>query len=200
MLWIGAAGSLAIIIGGLWLLVLAFRQSVSWGLAALVIPLANVVFGFLYREVAGRALLTYLSGFALVGIVIANGGIEKEPLQGSKTVGWQEGWIEVLEVEVDLTTRLEVTNRSSTAVDIYLVTARGAEHYERLQDEAGWSEIERSQVLVRREGLKGTYTSTPLTLRSGEYALIIDNSDTVGYSTAEIGSTVTVDWSLAVEP
>ena len=61
-------GLYAIVLGGLWLLVKAFKQSVLWGLLSLFIPLANVVFGLKYWSEGGRPLLIHVGGFlAMIG-------------------------------------------------------------------------------------------------------------------------------------
>jgi hypothetical protein len=63
---IAAAGLLIAAIGGLWLLVRGFRQSIWWGLALLLIPLTPLVFLVVhFRKAIGPFLVMILGG--LVG-------------------------------------------------------------------------------------------------------------------------------------
>jgi len=54
------------VIGGLWLLVLAFQTSVLWGLAYLFIPFASLIFAITHWEEARGAFLTSLAGVAMI--------------------------------------------------------------------------------------------------------------------------------------
>lgn len=60
------AGVIVSIIGGLWLLIMAFQTSVLWGLACLFIPFVSLIFVFTHWEEAKPAFLTSLGGAALV--------------------------------------------------------------------------------------------------------------------------------------
>ncbi|HWW61807.1 MAG TPA: hypothetical protein VN181_10605 [Thermoanaerobaculia bacterium] len=58
------------IIGHFWLIALAFRESVLWGILCLFVPLATVAFAATNWQVAKKACLVYLSG---VGLVVVAG-------------------------------------------------------------------------------------------------------------------------------
>ena len=58
--------------GGLWLLVVAFRESPLWGLACLLMPLAAFVFLFTHYDRAARPFGVSLlgSGIAFIGSLV----------------------------------------------------------------------------------------------------------------------------------
>lgn len=49
--------------GGLWLLIVAFRKSVLWGLGCLFLPIVPIVFIAKYWEESKKAFLLWLAGF-----------------------------------------------------------------------------------------------------------------------------------------
>jgi hypothetical protein len=60
--------------GGLWLLIVAFRQSILWGLAYMFVPFAALVFIIVHWQEAKKPFLVLLLGLALmVGPVIKMG-------------------------------------------------------------------------------------------------------------------------------
>ena len=70
-----AAGAIASLVGGLWLLISAFGVSVLWGLCVLLLPGAQLVFTIIRWDEARRPFLTSLAGFVLVfGAIWAGGG------------------------------------------------------------------------------------------------------------------------------
>ena len=61
-----AVGGLILLVGGIWLLVLAFKESVLWGLGSLFIPFVAIIFAATHWEVAKNPFLLYLLGVVLV--------------------------------------------------------------------------------------------------------------------------------------
>lgn len=58
-------GLLLAIVGGLWLLVVAFRTSLIWGLVCFI-PLGSLVFVLLHLEESKAPFLTSLAGVAIM--------------------------------------------------------------------------------------------------------------------------------------
>lgn len=67
------AGGLTMVVGAIWLLVVAFKQSILWGLLSLFIPFAVLVFIFKYWDKAKQPFLIYLGGAVAIGIGMALG-------------------------------------------------------------------------------------------------------------------------------
>ncbi len=66
-------GIVIFVIGGLFFLVAAFRESIWWGLACLFIPIVSLFFLIVHWRVAGKPFLIQLLGFAdlAVGAIIS---------------------------------------------------------------------------------------------------------------------------------
>jgi len=64
-------GSLAACVGGLMLLIAAFRRSVLWGLAVLFVPLANLVYTVRHWAEAKKGFFVSLAGGALIVVGLA---------------------------------------------------------------------------------------------------------------------------------
>lgn len=64
--WVGILISA---VGGIWLLVVAFQESVLWGLGCLFIPIVSLVFVIMHWEKGGKPFLVSLGGgvIAVVG-------------------------------------------------------------------------------------------------------------------------------------
>ncbi|HEY2291813.1 MAG TPA: hypothetical protein VGM86_14025 [Thermoanaerobaculia bacterium] len=58
-------GYLLAIVGGLWLLVVAFRTSILWGLACFI-PFGGLIFALLHLEESKAPFLTALAGVAIM--------------------------------------------------------------------------------------------------------------------------------------
>lgn len=71
-----AIGGIVMLVGGIWILVKAFQESILWGLASLFIPIVGLVFVITHWQDAGKPFLIYLAGLAiyLVGVFGAAGG------------------------------------------------------------------------------------------------------------------------------
>ncbi len=63
-------GLLVATVGGIMVLVAAFRQSVVWGLVALFVPFGNLVFTILHWAEAKKGTLISLAGAAVAGIAV----------------------------------------------------------------------------------------------------------------------------------
>ena len=61
---VGVVGYAAIMIGGLWFLIAAFRESVWWGLGVLLIPFVELFYLFSYWEDAKKPF-----GIQILGII-----------------------------------------------------------------------------------------------------------------------------------
>ena len=58
-------GALLMIVGGIWLLVVAFKKSVWWGLGSLLIPFVSLIFVIMNWQVAKKPFLIQLAGVVL---------------------------------------------------------------------------------------------------------------------------------------
>ena len=55
-------------VGGIWLLVVAFKQSIAWGICSLLIPFVIIVFAIKYWQNAKTPFLIFIAGAVLWGI------------------------------------------------------------------------------------------------------------------------------------
>ncbi len=53
------------VIGGLWLLIVAFQTSILWGLGSLFVPFVSLIFVLLNWNVSKAPFITVVIGFAL---------------------------------------------------------------------------------------------------------------------------------------
>jgi hypothetical protein len=65
-------------VGGIWLLVVAFQESVLWGLGSLFIPLVGLAFVISHWDAAKRPFLVNIGGGLLIalGTVMSGSGHE----------------------------------------------------------------------------------------------------------------------------
>jgi hypothetical protein len=63
LLIIGAVISL---IGGVWLLIIAFKDNIWWGLGSLLVPLVSLIFVITHWEVSKRPFFVQLIGAAFI--------------------------------------------------------------------------------------------------------------------------------------
>jgi hypothetical protein len=61
----------AVLVGGIWLIVVAFRQSFLWGCGSLVLPLVGLFFVIKYWADAKKPFLIYMGGNALLYLSVA---------------------------------------------------------------------------------------------------------------------------------
>jgi hypothetical protein len=62
-------GGILSIVGGIWLLVVAFKESVWWGLGSFFIPFVGLVFAIMHWQVAKKPFLISLAGAVLLVVV-----------------------------------------------------------------------------------------------------------------------------------
>lgn len=62
---LAGVGSILLIVGGIWLLVMAFQTSIGWGLASLFIPFVILFFAAKFWPATSRPTYIWLGGFAL---------------------------------------------------------------------------------------------------------------------------------------
>jgi hypothetical protein len=67
--------------GGIWLLVIAFRASVWWGLGSIFVPFVSLIFVITHWEVAKRPFLVSVAGSILliVGAALGGAGFSSQP-------------------------------------------------------------------------------------------------------------------------
>ena len=80
MVFLGMAligiGYIIMLVGSIWVLVIAFQESVLWGVCALLIPFEILVFVVMNWEKAGKPFLISLAGIVpmVIGTMIAASG------------------------------------------------------------------------------------------------------------------------------
>lgn len=67
-------GWLVSIIGSIMLLIVAFKESVLWGLGCLFIPFVALVFIIMHWSISKRAFFIQLAGIALIFLAVILGG------------------------------------------------------------------------------------------------------------------------------
>ena len=69
-------GGLAAIVGGIWILVLAFQESLIWGLGCFFVPFVSLIFVIMNWDISKNAFFLNLGGgvLAVLGMVIGGGG------------------------------------------------------------------------------------------------------------------------------
>jgi len=65
-------GYLLSIVGWIWLLVVAFKKSVWWGLGSLLIPFVSLIFAIMNWQVAKKPFLIQLAGVVLCVVAYMN--------------------------------------------------------------------------------------------------------------------------------
>jgi hypothetical protein len=67
-----SVGTLISLVGGIWLVVLAFKEHVLWGLGSLFVPFVGLVFAIMFWSIAKKPFLIALGGSVLsvVGAVV----------------------------------------------------------------------------------------------------------------------------------
>lgn len=75
-----AVGSIAAAVGGIWLIVLAFRKSVAWGLLCLFISPVAIVFAIQNWAIAKRPFLIEIGGVVIliIGSVLMGMGLSAD--------------------------------------------------------------------------------------------------------------------------
>jgi hypothetical protein len=65
-------------VGGIWLIVVAFQESVLWGLGTLFIPLVGLAFVIAHWDAAKRPFLVNIGGGLLIALGAVMGGTGHE--------------------------------------------------------------------------------------------------------------------------
>lgn len=65
-------GYIVALVGGIWFLVVAFRESILWGLGCLLVPFVGIIFLIKHWDIAGKPFLIQLAGWVpiLIGVAI----------------------------------------------------------------------------------------------------------------------------------
>lgn len=61
-------GGIICLIGSIMFLIVAFKESILWGIACLIIPFAALVFLFMHWDRAGKPFLIYLAGIVPIAL------------------------------------------------------------------------------------------------------------------------------------
>lgn len=72
-------GFIIMLVGGIWLLIEAFKESVLWGLGCLFIPIVSLIFVILHWDKAGKPFLIQIVGLILFAI---GGGLSHRRVGG----------------------------------------------------------------------------------------------------------------------
>ena len=67
-----AVGMVVSLIGGIWFLVVAFQESILWGLGCLFVPFVSLIFLIMHWDRAGKPFLIQMAGVVpmLVGMMM----------------------------------------------------------------------------------------------------------------------------------
>lgn len=68
-------GLVIAIVGGVWILVLAFQKNIWWGLGCLFVPFVSLIFAIMHWDIAAKPFLISLGGGILYGIGMGMGGM-----------------------------------------------------------------------------------------------------------------------------
>ncbi len=65
-------------VGGIWLLIVAFQESLLWGLGCFFLPIVSLIFVVMYWEDAKKPFLVNIAGLVplFLGIMLSGGGAE----------------------------------------------------------------------------------------------------------------------------
>ena len=64
-------GFILAVVGGIWLLVVAFQTSILWGICTLLIPFVSLVFVVMHWQQSKNPFLLQIAGGVLIGIAAA---------------------------------------------------------------------------------------------------------------------------------
>jgi hypothetical protein len=69
-------GYLVAFIGGIWIVVIAFQESILWGLGSLLVPLVGLIYVAMHWEETKKPFLILVGGIvvAVLGIIVAGAG------------------------------------------------------------------------------------------------------------------------------
>jgi len=67
-------GLVVMLVGGIWLLVVAFKESIWWGLGSLFIPFVSLIFAIMHWSKASKPFLIAIGGMVVYFIGIFMSG------------------------------------------------------------------------------------------------------------------------------
>jgi hypothetical protein len=67
-------GVVLTLIGGIWIIIEAFKESIVWGICSLIIPLVALIFALMHLDRTKRALIIYVVGLVLAFLGVSMGG------------------------------------------------------------------------------------------------------------------------------
>jgi hypothetical protein len=65
---LNVVGAVVALAGGIWLLVVAFQESILWGIGCLLVPCIGLIFAIMHWEKAKKPFLIELVGVALATV------------------------------------------------------------------------------------------------------------------------------------
>ena len=65
-------GCILALVGGIWIVVLAFKKSVLWGIGALIVPFVSLVFVFMNWQESKKPFLIQIAGIVLIVVGALN--------------------------------------------------------------------------------------------------------------------------------
>ncbi len=57
-----AVGGIVMLVGSIWFLVVAFQESLLWGLGSILVPFVSLIFLIMHWDKAGKPFLIQLAG------------------------------------------------------------------------------------------------------------------------------------------
>ena len=70
-----AIGGIIAIVGSIWFYIVAFSESIWWGLGCLIVPFVSLIFLIMYISDAGKPFLVSLGGGVLMGLGVVLAGM-----------------------------------------------------------------------------------------------------------------------------
>lgn len=59
-------GFALLLIGGIWLLVVTFQESIGWGIGSILIPIVSLVFVIMHWDISKKPFLIQIAGLAVL--------------------------------------------------------------------------------------------------------------------------------------
>jgi hypothetical protein len=72
---LASIGGILLLVGGIWLIVLAFQKSILWGICSLLIPFVVLIFALMNLPATQKPLIIAIVGLVLQIVGGAMGGI-----------------------------------------------------------------------------------------------------------------------------
>jgi hypothetical protein len=65
-------GCILLLVGGIWIVVLAFKKSVLWGIGSLIVPFVSLIFVIMNWQDSKKPFLIQIAGVVLVVVAALN--------------------------------------------------------------------------------------------------------------------------------